>query len=100
MWPFTSRSTEDKITTEACPHKYFVDELKAFKDVGEKFNYLGQEMLVLGHKDYRMFAGGYTHIEPKLMCEYVNNNGDIKKKSFHFDMLPILIAENGEYHKI
>lgn len=57
-----------------------IEEWKSFKDIGDRFQYLGVEMLVV-----------------KILCEltarYVDNNGILQTIIFEIHELPILIKE-------
>lgn len=68
-----------------------IEELKLFRDIGEKFNYLGIEMIVTGH--VRMTVAGQGTF-PILSANYVSNDGIVQNIEFTIDRLPVLIAEN------
>ena len=67
--------------------------LKDFRKVGEKFNYLGIEMIVTRHMG---FSTGFPFPvpTPELQAEYRDNNGILRKISFSPHKLECLIAEN------
>jgi len=78
-----------------------IEKLKEFRQLGEKFTYLGVTVVVTGHS--KAIIDGYSHYpvprlgrEPTLMGDYVNALGEIKKISFAYEELPTLKAENGE----
>ena len=79
-----------------------IEKLKEFRQLGEKFTYLGVTVVVTGHS--KAIIGGYSPDylmprlgrEPTLMGDYVNALGEIKKISFAYEELPTLKAENGE----
>lgn len=70
-----------------------VAKLKSFRDIGEKFNYLGAKMIVVAHFRRGVDPEG-TYQEPILKCDYINNLGEIKDAYFSTDELPTLIKEN------
>ena len=70
-----------------------IEELKAFRDIGEKFNYMGVEIIVTHH--YKIHMSIYSRsVIPILTGDYANNLGEIKAISFSHHELPNLIAEN------
>jgi hypothetical protein len=67
-----------------------INELRSFRGIGEKFNYLGVEMTVYSHFEYIPMFG----IIPELKANYVTKNGEIKNACFGYSELPILRKEN------
>lgn len=58
------------------------NKLKPQYPLGRKFNYLGRDMTVIGHRD---FFPGIMYIPPTypaILCEYVDNHGIIHEKVF------------------
>ena len=90
MWPFKKKHKEPEpdYTQEA------IDRLKAFKDIGEKFNYLGVEMIVTHHHEISLGLNYGIDLIATLKADYRNNLGEIKSVSFSPGELPALIAEN------
>ena len=63
-----------------------VAEFRAFRGVGEKFNYMGIEVMVLS-----IYPGVYSS---SLDGHYVDGNGVLRDIKFHYRDLENLIAEN------
>lgn len=85
MWPFREKETKTKIDGT----KKAVDELKAFRDIGETFNYLGITCIVTGHCEYLGMIG----FVPILICDYVDGRGQIRQAKFSLRELPGLIKQ-------
>lgn len=85
MWPFTKKDAEPKrdLTQEA------IDDLKSFRDIGEKFNYMGIEMIVESHYYFSPYGG-----HPRILAAYKNEHGELKHAEFLRRELPALRAEN------
>jgi hypothetical protein len=90
MWSF--KKEEPEIEKPDRKEK-LVEELKQFRAKGEKFKYLGVEMIVTGHKE--LFIAPYccTYF-PCIKASYVNKQGDIKNVQFDYDELEVLKKEN------
>ena len=90
MWPFKKEEPEQpKVDrTQEC-----IEELKAFRDIGEKFNYLGATIICTGHFELD-FYGLNIRIRPTLKGDYKNDKGEIKAISFGYRELQGLKAEN------
>ena len=85
LWPFKRKEAGPDARTEA------FEALRNFRDVGEKFNYLGVEMIVESHwKNYPAAAG----FVPMLCAAYRNDHGEINHAYFLCRELPALRAEN------
>lgn len=85
MWPFKKKKpVEDNSMQEA------LDALRAFRGIGEKFNYMGVELIVESHWSYEPFVG----LRPMLVAAYKNSNGDLKHVEFTRSDLIALRAEN------
>lgn len=67
-----------------------VDKLRAFRDIGETFNYRDIEMIVEGHFVVYPYVGGVAQIT----AAYKNHEGELKRVEFGVPALPALIAEN------
>lgn len=65
------------------------EKLKAFRDIGETFNYLGRKCIVTA---YSYFYG--MGICPTLVCDYVDEAGIIRQITFGVTELPGLINQN------
>ena len=66
-----------------------IDDLKSFRNIGEKFNYMGITMIVESHYLYNINGG-----HPLLSAAYKNAYGELKHASFLRRELPALRAEN------
>ena len=90
MWPFKKKKAEEEKPdwrTEA------IKEMKEFRAKGDKFRYLGVEMLVYAHVD--IFNSPYfSTYRPCLKASYVNKLGEIKMINFDYDELDTLKKEN------
>jgi hypothetical protein len=84
MWPFKGK--QEIGATEAQ-----VAQFRSFRNVGQKFNYLGRTCIVteINHCPL-VLAQAY------LYADYVDDAGVIHRTRFFFDELPALKAENGE----
>ena len=80
MWPFRKKVD----TTEQG-----IDELKAFRNIGETFNYLGRTCIVTGHRECWEMIGWV----PMLMCDYVDGRGQIRQVKFNLRELPGIIKQ-------
>lgn len=86
MWPFAKKEQKEQIsdyTLEA------INKLKSFRCIGEKFNYMGIEMIVESH-----YYSDIDGIYPRISAAYKNNNGELCHAEFLFGELPALRAEN------
>lgn len=90
MWPFKKKEPEEpKIDITQIK----IDELKSFRCIGEKFNYLGVTIIVTGHSE--LYSIGLSlGRRPMLSGNYKNEKGEIKDISFSYRELPGLQAEN------
>jgi len=70
-----------------------VDKFKSFRDIGQKFNYLGIEMIVVSHSKWLPTISTAERI-PCLVAEYVGLKKEIVSVYFHLAVLPVLLAEN------
>jgi hypothetical protein len=105
MWPFKKTATmvdvdEEALSTAIKVFKKESDhwadlelaELKAFRDVGETFNYLGRECVVTGHR----YLPGRFGCWPHMQFDYCDNNGVIHSMSARANELPALIKQQNE----
>ena len=69
---------------------------KKFRDVGQKFSYMGIEMIVEGY--YVDNVGGVYGNFSKAVLEsaYVTRRGKLERVLFKYEHLPALLAENPE----
>lgn len=95
MW-FEKKKTEEEPKKEKSWEETAMEEIKSFRDIGEKFNYLGVEMMVTGHFDVHFPLNVYDslRIKPCLKVDYVTKNGEIKGGTFYVKDLPMLRKEN------
>jgi hypothetical protein len=90
MWPFRKKALEEIKPSKSQAQ---IDELVAFRKIGEKFNYMGVEIIVTSHK--KLIPAGFCFVwEPCLSGDYKNNQGEIKSISFDYSELEALKAEN------
>jgi len=93
MWPFKKKESTLGKTIERSMDRILeirqdrLDELKSFREVGEKFNYLGATIICTGY-----FDSGYPTVG--LRGDYRNESGEIKNIFFSYSRLPVLMAEN------
>lgn len=73
--------------------KEAVDEFKKFAGIGEKFNYLGVDMIVTSHQKLQQNHLGWDVI-PTLCCDYCDQFGKIQSIEFGPVALHALIKEN------
>lgn len=98
MWPFKKKETkkpEVKKEPVIDYERIRVDTLREFRDIGEKFNYLGATIIVTGHcrfsHNYEMLAS--------LQGDYRTENGEIKQIVFDYSELETLRNENQQPEK-
>lgn len=87
MWPFKKRAPEPERDWLA----EGIAELKAFRDIGQTFNYLGRTCIVCSHTTIIGLL-----ILPRLECDYVDDAGVIRRVMFSPQELPGLRAQNKE----
>ena len=85
MWTFTKKQPAEDGERQAA-----FDDLKSFRDIGEKFNYMGIEMIVESHVKPLSYVG----FVPQLTAAYRNKEGELKHACFMRSELPALRAEN------
>ena len=69
-----------------------IEKLKAFRDIGETFNYLGAKCVVTGHCHYEPCFPGIVAI-PTLKFDYRDASGVIRSSSASVEDLPLLISQ-------
>ena len=91
MWPFKKKEIVEQETERK---KEQIEAIKDFRDIGEKFKYLGVEIIVTHHysRSYHPYKG--IIITPELSGDYVTANGELKKVCFSFSELGTLKSEN------
>ena len=88
MWPFTKKIEEPKIDWV----QQYIDEFKAFRDIGETFNYLGRTCVVTGHFTVDFFCYGGSRM-PGLTFNYADDLGVIHSMVASIRELPGLIKQ-------
>ncbi len=83
MWPF--KKTEPKPD----PINDAIAELKAFRDIGETFIYLGRTCMVTAHFEHWPHIGAV----PMLKFDYCDNHGVLHSDSVWIALLPGLIKQ-------
>lgn len=86
---FWNRNKEPKVNYR----QQAINRLKAFKKIGDKFNYLGVDMIVTAHSELRLSPIG-ADVIPVLVCDYKDLLGKIQVVRFSPHELPALEAEN------
>lgn len=79
MWPFKSKLLTAE--TEAAPTKWELDQsrvnaLRAWRDIGQEFEYLGRRMVVSGHSRIE-FSGMMLRLTPELRARYADAKGQV-----------------------
>lgn len=82
MWPFKSKPKSN-------PSEEVLDKLRAFREVGETFNYLGRTCIVTGHFDLLPLVG----FVPMLKFDYCDDLGVLHSMSAGVGELPGLIKQ-------
>tara|TARA_R100001198_G_C5075741_1_gene119710 strand:- start:16 stop:297 length:282 start_codon:yes stop_codon:yes gene_type:complete len=91
---FDCLKRERKVKKPVVDHlKIAIDNFRSFRGVGERFKYLGVEMIVTSHCKTE-FTGVKNITYALLTCDYKNDIGEIKLISFSPSELNTLIAEN------
>jgi hypothetical protein len=70
-----------------------IKELRAFRDLGETFNYLGREVVVTGHFTHFM-AMYHCSLIPQLRGDYADECGIIHNITFEFKELGGIKKQN------
>ena len=91
MWPFKKKEHEPNRNLED------ISKLRAFRDVGETFNYLGRTCIVTGHWECFPYLG----IIPVLKFDYCDDLGKLHSASARLSELPALINQqkSNSYHE-
>jgi hypothetical protein len=85
VWPFTKKEPKPDWCDEG------IAALKAFRDVGQTFSYLGRTCIVTGHWEWMGIDFGPR---PVLLCDYADDRGEIRQLKFNLSELPALEAQN------
>jgi len=83
MWPFKKKEFERNAKVEA------IAKLKAFRDVGETFKYLGRTCVVTGHWEFWPYAG----IVPILKFDYCDDSGRLHTATARVSELSALVNQ-------
>ncbi len=67
-----------------------LEECKAFRALGETFNYMGVEMLVVNHGTLESHVYVDIWTTPHIQANYVNKQGEIKNIVFGYEEIEIL----------
>jgi hypothetical protein len=95
MWWNKKRAIEQKeketliidLTTER------INELRAFRDIGDTFNYLGRTIIVTGHSTIMSSQFFFSRF-PMLLGDYVDNEGIIRQVKFDYAELSGIKKQN------
>lgn len=91
MWSFKRKGK--KMEPKEDWRKKAYEKVMAFRQVGEKFHYLGVEMIVTGHSDIVATPFGVLK-NPCIKADYVDKHGKIRQIRFDPGKLKGLISEN------
>ena len=92
MWPFKSKEVEEQESWQDRQKKIIaaeIAEVRAWRDVGDEFNYLGIKCQVTKCSTW----GGWCML-PCIEADYIDNNGIIHHISFKYSNLDWLIKQN------
>lgn len=84
MWPFKTKPREPNWKIQA------IKDLRAFRDIGQTFNYLGRTCVV---KRHWMLWPHFGPV-PELWADYVDEQGIVRTLTFLIGELPGLKAQN------
>ena len=91
MWPFKKKEVEaTKIDIRIKNMNDTIEKFKAFREIGETFNYLGRTCIVTGHWTF----SGYMGYTPELKFDYADELGVIHSTSITIHELPVLLKQN------
>ncbi len=74
-----------------------IQEIKDFRDIGDKFKFMGVDMVVESVFRQEVYHGVFSFTFkniPEIKAAYKDNSGVIRKATFSYKQLPRLIAEN------
>ncbi len=78
MWPFKREPAFDAAASD----RQAIERLREFRQIGEKFVYLGVEMSVTAHYKLKLNLS-YYRMRPVLRADYATKTGEIKQISFN-----------------
>jgi len=84
-----NRVNKPVISTNTTSTQSAINDLKAFRDIGETFNYLDTKMIVESH--YSPYIHGGLAV---ITAAYKTDDGEIKRTTFSLKELTALRAEN------
>lgn len=93
MWLLNRSKKEKKEVDNNTLQREAIEQLKSFRDVGEKFNYCGVELIVEELFFWNIGVTG-SYLIARMTAAYKNKLGEIKYLYFYPKHLPALIAEN------
>jgi hypothetical protein len=84
MWPFKSKTAPTEV--ENVPSKWAMEQsriqaLRAWRDVGQEFEYLGRRMVVVAHSRVE-FSGVMVWLVPEVRARYADNAGKVHELTF------------------
>ena len=80
MWPYGNKK-EDVKPAEPDWKTKLIDEMKAWRKIGQKFNYLGRECVVTEYSEMKMIGMAF-YIDVGIRANYADNLGVIHNISF------------------
>lgn len=90
MWWWRKNDEEPKLAGRAeSDREEAYAEIKAFRDVGETFNYLGRTCVVTGHLTFLPVIGS----TPCLIYEYCDDHGVIRERRAFRSEIPALVKQ-------
>ena len=94
MWTSGKEKEEEQKAEEKTTRRdEEIKKLEEFVAIGDKFKYLGVDMVVSGHSDWNISMYDIFRY-PCLKARYVNKLGEIKNIKFDYDELKTLKFES------
>jgi len=93
FWKRKKQAEKDLKNLVNSEHKKDIQAFKDFRDIGDRFTYLGIDMIVTDY--YLKFSDVRLRVAT-LQADYVNKEGSIANIFFSIHELPGLIKENKE----
>jgi hypothetical protein len=90
MWPFNRKPKEPKPPSW---RQLAVDELRAWRKIGDTFSYLGRTCVVTGYCQYYFHELG-SHVYVKLSADYADDLGHIRHISFDWSEAQAVMRNN------
>ena len=77
MWPFKRKilAEQTQNLSEICKQR--VAEIRAWRDIGQEFEYLGRKMVVISHSRLAEIGGFMLVHVPELRVRYADDTGKI-----------------------